>query len=78
MCCMKLFFGGCVMDGLTPDSVSVTASGLSIINCYIEYNPDLMICKECPNFRDCKIHHVVIEDAYKVLLPLEAFDTESP
>lgn len=32
-----------------------------ILNCFIKYNPDLIICKDCDCFRDCSIHHVMID-----------------
>ena len=39
----------------------VTALGFMILNCSIDFNPDLIICKDCTCFRDCKIHHVLID-----------------
>ena len=38
----------------------ITALGLMILNCSIEFNPDLIICKDCVFFRDCSIHHVLM------------------
>ena len=39
----------------------VTALGLKILNCSINFNPDLIICKDCGSFRDCSIHHVLMD-----------------
>jgi len=38
----------------------VTALGIGIEECGIEYDPELIICKHCHRLEDCSIHHVLI------------------
>jgi hypothetical protein len=44
----------------TPDDF-VTVLGLLILNCSIEFNPDLLICKDCRLFYDCSVYHVLMD-----------------
>lgn len=54
---------------------SIDALGESILNCAIDFNPELRICKgsktlklpPCIHFRDCCIHYVFIDDSQKTL-----------
>ena len=32
-----------------------------ITNCEIEFHPELMICRDCDYYKDCKSHYVAIE-----------------
>lgn len=43
-----------------PDDF-VTALGLMILNCSIEFNPDILICKNCKVFYDCSVYHVLMD-----------------
>jgi hypothetical protein len=43
------------------ESDFITALGLAILDCSIEFNPNLTICNKCPYFIDCSTHHVMMD-----------------
>lgn len=39
-----------------------------ILDCYIDFNPDYLICKECLYYEDCSIHYVIINQQVNAVL----------